>query len=256
MKRFAMTVLLGLACASYAYAATAPTISVTDSTTTKLTVTFSDSIAGQDSLVLVFSSTAADSDGGGTEYVSQIGLADTTVTGLVPGTLYYLIARVDSQGVKGYSNRDTVRVEYPRQQPENWYSGDFHPLHTAQTWPGNGRAAALDSLVISSTGVDSTMWFKNAPYIGIHIETTDTLLVYLYEGRIVDDLANGTLNNYPRVTLADSQTVYATIDDISFSTNIGSEACYIKVGGITSQTGTGVTSYIWLRRHWFTPEAR
>ena len=104
------------------------------------------------------------------------------------------------------------------------------------------------------------MWFLNAPYFGVHYEMSQVgdsseVRLDVYQGRIIDDMSNGGNDNYPRVALADSETIVGDIGDMSFSTDIGAHAVYIKAQGLTDN-GYNTTIYIWARRHWFSPEVR
>ena len=80
----------------------------------------------------------------------------------------------------------------------------------------------------------------------------------MFQGRIIDDFAEGGDNNYPRVALADSETALNAnpIGDISFSTDVGSEMIYFVVTGNTEPYTTGKNAQVklWIRRHWFNEE--
>ncbi len=239
---------------------TAPTISVTDSTTSYITVTLSDTTgfaASVDSLTFVFTTTDDDSAGGG---ALEIALEDSVALSynltIAPGTLGYLIARIDSANAGGklYSNRDTTRVEFPQ---ELNVRSNFVQLYDATSWNGSGTISpayttvlTMDSTAaVAGTGSsDSTMWFQSAPYIGIHYEFSsgDSVAATFYAmgGRV----PGGELA--PQVAVLDSEQVTTAIGDISFDIPIGTGQVYIRATAYIAHERDSDLS-LWLRSHWF-----
>ena len=248
--------------------ATAPEITTTDSTTSTITISLdSTGMSTQDSLILILGTTPDDSsDGSGTETSTTVDTTGHVFSSLVPGTLYYIMARVDSGGNKAYTTLntssggggDTVRVEFPQ---ELSVRSDFVQLYDAISWNGlTGTTTAptyttiltMDSTAatVQNGSSDSTMWFQSAPYIGVHYEFSsgDSVATTLYAmgGRI----PGGELA--PQVAVLDSEQVTSMIGDVSFEIPIGTGQVYIRATAYIAHERDSDLS-LWLRSHWFEP---
>jgi len=271
MKKLGIFVLfVGLVIGSWflAYGATSPEITTTDSTTSTITIALdSTGMALQDSLILILCSTLDDtSDGTGTEYNTDSWMDTTsyTFTGLVPGTLYYIAARAESAGNYAYTatsgssggGSDTVRVEYPQEVP---LRGSFFPLYDATSWNGLTGSTTdptyvalltMDStaVTIQSGNPDSTMWFQNAPYLGLHWEFSHgdsvNTTFYYYGGRVPGG------ETAPQVSLIDSLTVITPIGDTYIETDIGVGQLYVVAKSYIGNKRDSDLS-LWLRSHYF-----
>ena len=204
MKKLGTALLLiglTLFCWRGAYGATAPEVTIVGRTTTTVSVTTTDTygtLAAQDSIVFIFAVTAADSlDGTGLSEVRTAN-ADTSGTivlsGLPERTWGFIIVRVDSVGVKAYSQRDTVRTLTPQiidaRRPDFTVPVGMN-LTDASSFPGASSTAT--TWTIKTTGVDSTGMYYSAPYSSLLLSVvgqTDSTNVKIVQMSGYTDEAN------------------------------------------------------------------
>lgn len=163
----ALFIALWLASLPLAYGASAPEVTITGRTTTTLTLTVDDTtgLGVQDSLVFIFAVEAADSlDGTGYEFATTT--TDTsgyTLTGLPERTFGWVIVRADSQGVKAYSARDSVRTLAP--QIIDARRPDFSvPVGVGLTDASSYTSVSATTWTINATETDSTGVYFSAPF--------------------------------------------------------------------------------------------
>ncbi len=184
--------VLTLFCWNVVYGATAPEVNIVGRTTTTVSVTTTDTygtLALQDSIVFIFANAAGDSlDGTGLAEVRTAN-ADTSGTivlsGLPERTFGWIIARVDSQTVKAYSARDSVRTLAPQivdPVRPNFSAPVGTNLTDASSFPGSSATAT--TWTIKTTGTDSTGVYYSAPYISLMVSVvgqTDSTNVKIVE---------------------------------------------------------------------------
>ncbi len=183
---------------SSAYGATVPEVTITSRTTTSITFSIDDTtgMAVQDSVIFIFSLTAADSLDG-TGYEVGTANADTlgpiTISGLPERTWGTIIVRSDSTGgVKAYSARDTVRTLAP--QIIDARRPDFiAPVGMNLTDASSFPPAAATTWTIKTTGIDSTGVYYSAPYMSLLLSVvgqTDSTNVKIVQMSGYTDEAN------------------------------------------------------------------
>lgn len=159
-----------------------PTITFVSKTNTKMSFTITNAaFALTDSLILIMTGDAADSNGGATGKTEfETILSDTatayTVHNLLPNYTYRFILRSDSTGssVKAYSvygaglTQLTERVNNETQwNTRSSINEKGKQIYRADSW--RGTLLKYDTITLfGASDTDSTIWYNSAPYIGIN----------------------------------------------------------------------------------------
>lgn len=233
MNKFVLLISLTVAVifTTTAWSATAPEVTITARTTTSVTVSIDDTtgMAVQDSVIFIFSITAADSlDGTGYEVATANAdtLGPITISGLPERTWGTVIVRSDSSGgVKAYSARDSVRTLAP--QIIDARRPDFTaPVGTNLADASSFASIAATTWTIKTTGVDSTGVYYSAPYMALLLSVvgaTDSTNVKVVQMSGYTDEANkvGTVTTSDSTKAnwyADNTFMFAPVDTINVTT--------------------------------------